>query len=130
MKNKIIELSKKLNIDIIGFTRVENYLELESVYKLQKSNNCKCSFQVGNIFDKVHLKDKYSSYNSFIVIGVSYNNSKGLEDKVHFSSFCFGKDYHLVLREKLEDIEKSFAKMQSSQTVDKVLGFLPRIFLY
>lgn len=104
MKEKIISLSKSLDIDIIGFTKLENYNELEKFYLRQKEKDYKCSFQVGSIYDKCHLKEKYSEYNSVIVIGVAYNNSIGLEDKVHLSSFCFGKDYHLVLSDKLNNI--------------------------
>lgn len=104
MKEQIIKLSKKLNIDIIGFTKLENYEELKEVYQQQEKNNFKCSFQVGSIFDKTHLKEIYNEYNSYIVIGIGYNNSIDLNNKVHLSSFCFGKDYHLILREKLNHI--------------------------
>ena len=34
MKEEIINLSKKLNIDIIGFTKLENYTELEKKYPI------------------------------------------------------------------------------------------------
>lgn len=104
MKEKILSIKDNENIDIIGFTKIDNYIELESIYNKHRELDYKCSFEVGSAYDKTHLNEILDDYNSFIVIGVSYNNSIGLDNKLHLSSFCFGEDYHIVLREKLEKI--------------------------
>lgn len=110
MKEKIKNIKTLLKIDLIGFTKLDNYYELENRYNKQKQLGNNCSFQVGSIYDKTHLKDKYNEYNSFIVVGICYNNSLRVEDEVHFSSFCWGNDYHEVLYNKLEIIGKELEK--------------------
>lgn len=104
MKKKIIDFSKKIGIELIGFTGFTCDRLLESKYYLQDKLKYKCSFQVGNITDKLLTSDKYKEYNTAIVIGMSYPKIES--DKVHLSSCSWGADYHIVLKEKLELIGK------------------------
>lgn len=102
MKNEIINLSKKLCIDVIGFTDLMCEDSLEEKYDLQEKLGYKCAFQVGDINDKLLKGSKYDKYNTAIVIGLSY--PKIDTEEIHLSSCSWGIDYHIVLREKLEKI--------------------------
>lgn len=102
MKNEIINLSKQIGIDLIGFTNLECNSFLKQKYELQEILGYKCSFQVGDITDKMLTNEKYDCYKTAIVIGVSY--PKRSSDKIHLSSCSWGIDYHIVLKGKLDKI--------------------------
>lgn len=107
MKEKIIEISKEIEIDVIGFAEVRNHTELYPIYKKQFEENKYTSFQNIDIGYKTNLKDKFPEYNTVIAIGVGYNSSKEInlaKEEVILSSSSWGKDYHKVLTEKLEMI--------------------------
>lgn len=105
MKKEIIELSKNYGIDIIGFCNLKNLVVLYDKYKLQDELGFKSTFQVGNITDKDLSGEKYSDYNTAIVIGVGYDRVDFKnKDKIYFSSCAHGIDYHKDLKEKLEVI--------------------------
>ena len=72
MKEEIINISKNIGIDIIGFCNTKNLIVSCDKYKLQDELNYKSTFQVGNITDKDLSNEKYNIYNTAIVIGVSY----------------------------------------------------------
>lgn len=101
MKEEIISF---FDNDIVGFTKLENYPELEEKYKVQKSLGIKTPFQKESDI-KFKLKDYYPNYNSIIVIGVQYQLSKNFDESTVFlSSSSWGSDYHKVLKEKLERV--------------------------
>ncbi len=104
MKNEIIKLSKKIGIDLIGFTDMNCSDFVKHKYELQEKLDYKCSFQVGDISDKMFTNDKYKEYNTAIVIGVSY--PKRSSNDIHLSSCSWGIDYHTILNDKLNIIGK------------------------
>lgn len=107
MKEEIIKISKNNNIDKIGFCSIKNLQIPYDKYKTQKKLDYRCSFQVGDLSDKTLTNEKYNIYNTAIVILVSYSKVD-FSDKstVSLSSCAYGKDYHLELKEKMEDICK------------------------
>lgn len=104
MKEEIIELSKSNNIDMIGFCNIKKLIVPYEKYKIQESLNYKCSFQVGDISDKDLSNEKYSEYNTAIVIGCAYDKVDFDTDSISLSSCAYGRDYHLELRNKLMNI--------------------------
>lgn len=120
MKKEIIDISKNVGIDIIGFCDLKNLVVFYDKYELQETLGYKCSFQVGDITDKDLSNEKYSSFNTGIVVGVSYKKID-LSDKfkVSFSSCSQGIDYHILVRDKLLNIE--------SYLLDK--GYSSKIFV-
>lgn len=101
MKEEIIEISKKCNIDKIGFCNIKKLEIPYDKYKSQEILNYKCSFQVGDISDKDLSNEKYNIYNTAIVILVSYNKVDFNNDNVNLSSCAYKKDYHLELKDKM-----------------------------
>ena len=105
MKEEIIKLSKKVGIDEIGFCNKNNLLVNYDKYKLQDNLNYKCSFQIGDISDKDLTNAKYSKYNTVIACLQGYKKV-AIKDKnkVYVSGFAVNKDYHKVLKDKLNKI--------------------------
>lgn len=107
MKEEIINISKNIGIDIIGFCDTKNLIVPYDKYKLQDELSYKSTFQVGNISDKDLSNEKYNIYNTAIVIGMSYKKvSMDDKSKVYLSSCSIGDDYHIVLKNKLEVIKE------------------------
>lgn len=107
MKEEIINISKNIGIDIIGFCNIKNLIVPYDKYKLQDELSYKSTFQVGNISDKDLSNEKYEIYNTAIVIGMSYKKvSMDDKSKVYLSSCSIGDDYHIVLKNKLEVIKE------------------------
>lgn len=107
MKEEIINISKNIGIDIIGFCDTKNLIVPYDKYKLQDELRYKSTFQVGNITDKDLSNEKYNIYNTAIVIGVSYKKvDMSDKSKVYLSSCSIGEDYHIVLKNKLEVIKE------------------------
>lgn len=107
MKEEIINISKNIGIDIIGFCNIKNLIVPYDKYKLQDELSYKSTFQVGNISDKDLSNEKYNIYNTAIVIGMSYKKvSMDDKSKVYLSSCSIGDDYHIVLKNKLEVIKE------------------------
>ena len=104
LNEEIINLSKKLGFELIGFGELKYLKELEKILDKQEKLGYKTPFQKGNISSKIFEK---SIYKSVIALGLTYNkyNPKLKENEAHFSSVSVGKDYHEVIKEKLEFIK-------------------------
>ena len=99
MKEEIVKLFDKG--EIVKFTKVENYPELEKKYEIQKQLGIKTPFRDEDDV-KFKLKDYFPEYNSIIVLGMQYQLSKNISsEEVFLSSSSWGTDYHTVLRKKL-----------------------------
>ncbi|MEG2457924.1 MAG: tRNA epoxyqueuosine(34) reductase QueG [Bacilli bacterium] len=112
MNEEYITLGLKLGFDEVGFTSVNYLNNLEEIYNKQDKLQYKTSFQTGKTDDKIFKSNKYSKYNSAIVVLMSYQNSKNYinnlkENDLYFSSHVWGEDYHIVLKNKLDIMSSS-----------------------
>lgn len=111
MKEEIINISKTIGIDDIGFCNIHNLVVPYDKYKLQEEKCYKSTFQVGDITDKDLSQDKYKIYNTAIVILVSYDKvDMSDKSKVYLSSCSIGEDYHILLKDKLNKISEYLDK--------------------
>ena len=78
MKEEIIKLFDKG--EIVKFTKVENYPELEKKYEIQKQLGIKTPFRDEDDV-KFKLKDYFPEYNSIIVLGMQYQLSKNISSE-------------------------------------------------
>ena len=116
MKKKIINKCKELNIDLVGFCDCNNFGNLENKFNLQSGKKYKTPFQVCNYYN---MKDLCSTYTSAIVFGVSYQVPKIIDkDKAYFSSFSWGEDYHIFLKNKLKSIKQLLVGYDNKIFVD------------
>jgi epoxyqueuosine reductase len=104
-KQDIVNYSKEIGIDIIGFTN-DNCLELKEKLLLQQNLGYSCGFEKGTIDERINPKRLLDDLNTIIVIGMGYPKTdvklKNINvNEVYFSSSSWGTDYHKVLKDKL-----------------------------
>lgn len=128
LKQEIIDYATQIGIDKIGFTSADPFSAMKARLKMQEVDNYQSGFEKGTINERtepiLHLKDA----ESILAIALAYPSK--LEEKVENKpgkrrgTFCrasWGKDYHLVLTEKLKLLEAFIAS--------RVPGFCSRIMV-
>lgn len=117
LKKMIIDKSNELNIDVCRFTDCQALINLKDYLIYRDKNNIKTSFEENDLMKRLDPKLTMDSCRSIIVLGLSYNidfNEKpeyGLRGKLSKSSW--GKDYHNVLKEKIELLIEEIKKKVS-----------------
>lgn len=112
LKQEVIEYSKTIGIDKIGFTTADPFDELKERLRVQQQLNYQSGFEEQDIEKRTNPKLLMPEAKSIIAIAVAYpsrmknmpknekNNRRGL-----FASASWGLDYHVVLRERLKKLE-------------------------
>lgn len=112
MKSKLVEYSKEIGIDVIGFCSVEPFLELEAELKRRDELGWSCGLTKGSIENRVNPMLSMEKAKTFISIGMAYPRSANFphQDKenpyVQFSRSSWGTDYHVIVNEKLKLLEE------------------------
>jgi len=109
IKNKIIEYSKLIDIDLIGFTDSDICHSLIPKLEQSRKLNFTSEFVKGNIEEKINPKLLMDSTKTIISIGIAYFKTcerleKIKDDEAYFGNSSWGIDYHIVLREKMEKL--------------------------
>ena len=108
IKEFIIDQSKELNIDIIGFTNCEPLYEIKEYLAHRIENNINTEFEETDIEKRINPKITFPNCKSIMVIGLSYNIDFKKESqhilKGNLSKSSWGRDYHHVLKEKIEKL--------------------------
>jgi len=117
LSNKIvIEKAKELGFDLIGFTRADK-LEYESD-KLQEWLNMgyhsSMDYMARNFDKRIDVKKILPEAHTVISLAVNYyteyQHTEG-DDLGKVSRYAWGKDYHLIMWEKLELLEEELNKI-------------------
>ena len=115
IKEYIIESSKKLNIDMIGFTNCEPLISLKEYLEHRMGNNISTEFEERDIDKRIDPKLTMPSCKSIIVIALSYNveyNEKSdFEFKGSLSKSSWGTDYHRVIKIRIEALIEEIKKV-------------------
>lgn len=113
LKQEIIDYSKTIGIDKIGFTTADPFTELRNRLIRQRELNYHSGFEEPDIEKRVNPKLLLDGAQSIISIAVAYpakmkvhvrgnkNERRGL-----FCRASWGEDYHLVLKRRLEKLEQ------------------------
>lgn len=125
LKKEIINYSKKLGIDLIGFTTVVMVPELKVKLEKQAQLNYSCEFQKGEIKEKINPSLLMANAKSIIAIGLGYpRTAPALEqitkNDVYFGSSSWGIDYHKVLKQRLEGLA-TYIKQKSPNFEYKII---------
>lgn len=111
LKKKIIDYSKDLGIDLIGFTDAEPFEDLRKVLIERKEKDYLSGFEEKDLDLRINPKKTLHSAKSIIVIAMSYyineNNINFYEEPKFYGKLArtaWGKDYHIVLMDKLEKL--------------------------
>lgn len=112
LKQDIIQYSKTIGIDKIGFTTASPFDELKNRLIRQRELGFQSGFEEADIDKRTNPKLLMEDAESIISIAVAYPSkmkervvSKAEERRGIFSRSSWGLDYHIVLRERLKKLE-------------------------
>nr|WP_295975096.1 tRNA epoxyqueuosine(34) reductase QueG [uncultured Bacillus sp.] len=117
LKKDIVEFSKTIGIDKIRFTTAAPFAELRNQLIRQRELNYHSGFEEPDIEKRVDPRLLLDGAESIIAIAVAYPAkmkerviSKKGERRGIFSRVSWGLDYHIVLRERLKQLEQYIAE--------------------
>ncbi|SHJ84655.1 tRNA epoxyqueuosine(34) reductase QueG [Paramaledivibacter caminithermalis] len=115
-KGKIIKYSKEIGIDLIGFVKAEVFKELRDMLKKREEKNYLSGFEEKSIEKRINPYLTLENVETIIVIGIPYfideadiEQSKSCGNVGNISRSSWGKDYHIVLKEKMKSLTEYIA---------------------
>lgn len=102
MKDRLLEYCKELNIDQVGIAPIGPYKELESRLRVREETNQYTGFEERNIQLRTDPTLTMTEAKSIIVCLFPYY--VGDIEKTNISKYTYAKDYHIVIKEKLNNI--------------------------
>jgi epoxyqueuosine reductase len=103
-KYKIRDYCKSIGIDYVGVIKAKPFDELREILKERIKNGYYTGFEEENIEKRVDPRITLDNAKSIIVCGFPYY-VLDIENS-NISKYTYGKDYHIVVKEKLESICK------------------------
>ncbi len=112
LKQDLIEFSKTIGIDKIGFTTSDPFLELKNRLVEQQKRNYASGFEEPDLDKRTDPKRLMPEARSIIAIAIAYPSrlqdapkSKKGERRGIFSRSSWGLDYHHVVKDRLKKLE-------------------------
>ncbi|GAA0092279.1 tRNA epoxyqueuosine(34) reductase QueG [Paraclostridium bifermentans] len=101
-KNKLKEFCKSIGINCVGIAGVGPYHDLENIIKDRTKKDFITGMEETSIEKRINPRASMENAESIIVCAFPYF----VEDVVdsNLSKYCYGMDYHIVVREKLQQI--------------------------
>lgn len=127
LKQYIVDKSKEVGIDTIGFTKAEKLDHMISFLKERKEKGHDTEFEEKDIALRTDPALLMPESRTIIAIGISYNieykktSTKDIKWQGLLSKSSWGEDYHKVLRSKMEDLVieiKKVADFEYTMCVD------------
>ena len=118
LTNKLIaETAFNLGFDLVGFSRAE---QLENEMKhfrewLNKGYHADMHYMERNVEKRENVKEILPSAESVISLALVYNTPEshsGKNDTGKISRYAWGKDYHLIIWEKLDNFVSEIKKTE------------------
>ncbi|WP_096201632.1 tRNA epoxyqueuosine(34) reductase QueG [Bacillus sp. FJAT-45350] len=113
LKEEIVAYSKSIEIDKIGFASADPFIQLKSRLQTQQELSYQSGFEEPDIEKRTHPEKILEEAKSIISIALAYPSKMYDAPKSTKASrrgvFCrasWGRDYHHVLREKLQLLEE------------------------
>lgn len=112
----VIEKAKELGFDLIGFAKAESMIEEANHLKqwLNLGYHASMDYMNRNIDKRTDLNLILPDARSVISLAMNYNTDQRHSDKQGFgkiSRYAWGKDYHLIMWEKLELFEEALQEI-------------------
>lgn len=106
---EVVELARNLGFDLVGFTPAEILTkEHDNLQRwLDKEYQAGMKYMENNIEKRRKVKEILRGAKSVISLGMNYHTNYKHHDKLNYgkvSKYAWGKDYHLVMWEKLEKL--------------------------
>ena len=137
-KKEIIELFNKKGLNTVGIAPIGPYYELKKVLKDKVEKNLITGMEEPDLEKRINPKLIMENAKSIIVCVFPYH----IEDKYesNISRYCYGMDYHLVIKEKLNEICEEIKSVDekfeyrvfadNGPLVDRYLAYLAGIGYY
>jgi len=113
LKEEVIEYSKKIGIDKIGFTSANTFETLKERLNVQKELGYQSGFEEPDIEKRTNPELLLPKAKSIIAIALAYpskmKNAPRSTREERRGIFCrasWGKDYHDILRDRLQKLEE------------------------
>ncbi len=113
----VIEKAKQLGFDLIGFAKADLLIEetekLESW--LEKGYQASMSYMEKNLHKRKDVKEILPSAKSVISLALNYYTPEKYsneKDKGKISRYAWGKDYHLIIWQKLDELETMLKELE------------------
>ena len=111
LKEKIREKAYEIGIDKIGFASAEPFYELEESIKEQHSKGHQSGFEHKILEERIYPKKIFDNPKTIISIALAYPSTIKDEPKRirgerrgEFARASWGRDYHFILRERLNEL--------------------------
>lgn len=120
IKEEIIDFARSIGIEYIGFcsANFSNDFINRLSHNLKMKYNCE--FQINDIEKRINIKDYMEDAKTFISIALPYKTIEIDKSKPYFSKSSLGKDYHIVLKQKLKLIEEFLQNNYNAKTISFV----------
>lgn len=116
--NRLKEFCKSIGVDTVGVAGIGPYYDLEKIIKKRIDKDYITGMEEPVIEKRINPKVTMENVESIIVCAFPYYTEDN--NKSNISKYCYGKDYHIVVKEKLEEIAKYIS--------DKTEGFEYMVF--
>lgn len=127
LKQEIIDYSKEIGIDKIGFASADVFSELKERLKRQQELTYYSGFEKGSIEERTEPERLLPEAQSIISIAIAYpsrmKNAPKSTKEARRGIFCrasWGTDYHVILRDRLEKLS-NFIKGKIPETKNKLM---------
>jgi epoxyqueuosine reductase len=112
----VIEKAKSLGFDLIGFAPAEELTnEIKKLEEwLRKNFHAGMGYMEKNLDKRKNVKNLLPSARSIISLGMNYYTPEKYsneKNKGKISRYAWGKDYHLIIREKLDKIVEALQEI-------------------
>lgn len=137
-KEEIKELFKNKGLDAIGIASVGPYYELKEILEEKVNKGLVTGMEEPDIEKRINPKLIMEDATSIIVCAFPYHIEQ--ENESNISKYCYGLDYHLVIKEKLNNLCEEIKEVDESfnykifadngPLVDRYLAYLAGIGYY
>ncbi|MEG0133924.1 MAG: tRNA epoxyqueuosine(34) reductase QueG [Clostridium sp.] len=106
IKNNIINYSKRIGIDYIGFSDIDFSQKFVNNLKESRIDGRLSSFEESDEFKRVDVKSLMNDGKTFISIGIGYKYNEISRTRPYLSKYTLGTDYHMIVNNKLKLLSK------------------------
>ena len=118
-KEELKDFCKFIGLDCVGIAGVDCYTDLEKVIKHRLLNGYVTGMEEPVIEKRINPKETMENVKSIIVCAFPYYI--GDKEDSNLSKYCYGKDYHIVAKQKMEQVTEYLAQ--------KIKGFEYKMFV-
>lgn len=115
----VIDSSLKIGFDLVGFAKAESLDEefLKLNIWLEKNYHAEMKYMEKNLEKRLDVKNIFPNAVSIISLGLNYYKNENFSEKKSsgkISRYSWGKDYHLVMWQKCEDLITQLKNIDNS----------------